>query len=294
MPALRDAAVTLPDGRRLAYTEWGVPDGLPVLYFHGMPGSRLWCPDEDATADARVRLIMPDRPGIGRSDPLEGRTLADWPKDVEALADALRISRFAVVGVSAGGPYAAACSALIPGRLSGAALVSSGPVARYDWAERPGAREGWNPEDRAVFDLAHKDPAAAANLAAQQFADELNRLDADPELVHEALEAAEGDRWFFEDASRATLFDAYIRETWRQGLDALKWELIDVYLPWGFRLADISIPVTIWHGSQDPWVTQDHIDFQAGTIPQSSLVIWPDSGHLGFVKHWRDILDAVA
>ena len=90
MPALRDASVRMPDGRRLAYTEWGLPEGKPVMYFHGTPGCRMWCPDEDATSAAKVRLIMPDRPGIGRSDPLEPRTLADWPKDVVALADALR------------------------------------------------------------------------------------------------------------------------------------------------------------------------------------------------------------
>jgi pimeloyl-ACP methyl ester carboxylesterase len=78
-----------------------------------------------------------------------------------------------------------------------------------------------------------------------------------------------------------------------RGLDAIKWELIDVFQPWGFRLADISIPVTIWHGSQDPRVKQEYIDFQAATIPNCSVVIWPDSGHLGFVKHWDEILEAV-
>lgn len=82
----------MPDGRKLAYTEWGLPDGKPVMYFHGTPGSRIWCPDEEATSTAGVRLIIPDRPGIGRSDPLEGRTLADLPKDVAALADSLDIS----------------------------------------------------------------------------------------------------------------------------------------------------------------------------------------------------------
>jgi pimeloyl-ACP methyl ester carboxylesterase len=254
----------------------------------------LWCPDEEATSTAGVRLIMPDRPGIGRSDPLEGRTLADWPKDVEALADALQISSFAVVGVSAGGPYAAACAALIPGRLSGVALVSSRALAEYNWAERPGAEEGWSPEDRAEFDVAQTDPAAAAHLAAVHFADDFNRLEEHPELVHKWLEPAEGDRWFFEDASRTANFDASIGETWRQGLDAISWELITVFLPWGFRLADISIPVTVWHGSQDPRVKQEDIDFQASTIPKCSLVIWPDCGHLGFVKHWNEVLEAVA
>jgi hypothetical protein len=179
---------------------------------------------------------------------MEGRTLADWPTDVEALADALQISRFAVVGVSAGGPYAAACAALIPDCLYGVALVSSRALAQYNWAERPGVEEGWSPELRAEFELAQKDPTAGANLAAEHFADEVGPLEAYPETIRKALEVAEGDRWFFQDASRAAIFDAYIRETWRQGLDAVKWELIDVFLPWGFRLSDIAIPVNIWHG----------------------------------------------
>jgi pimeloyl-ACP methyl ester carboxylesterase len=283
----------MPDGRRLAYTEWGLPNGKPVLYFHGTPGSRLWCPDEESTSAAGVRLIIPDRPGIGRSDPLEGRTLADWPKDVEALADALQIASFAVIGVSAGGPPAAACAALIPERVSGVALVSSRALAQYNWAERPGGEEEWSQDERVQFELAREDPAAAAHLAAEQFADYVNRLEEDPALIHRMLEAAEGDRWFFEDATRTAIFDAHIREMWRQGLDAIKWELIDVFLPWGFRLADISIAVSIWHGSQDPRVKQEHIDFQASRIPNCSLVIWPDGGHLGFVKHWNDVLQAV-
>jgi pimeloyl-ACP methyl ester carboxylesterase len=291
--ALRDATIKLPGGRRLAYTEWGLPAGKPVFCFHGLPGSRLWCPDQEATAGVGVRLIAPDRPGIGRSDPLEGRTLADWPGDVEALADALGISTFGVVGYSAGGPYAAACAALIPERLTGVAIISSRALAEYDWAERPRAHEEWTPEDRAEFELAQRDPAAAADLAVQHAADQDRRLLEHPELIHEWLEAAEGDRWFFEDASRTAEFDAFIRETWRQGLDAPKWDYIGVLLPWGFRLANISIPVTIWHGSQDPRVTKDHIVFQASTIPSSSVEIWSDSGHLGFVKHWGKILEAV-
>ena len=283
----------MPDGRRLAYTEWGIPDGKPVLYFHGGPGCRLWCPDEEATSAAGVRLIIPDRPGIGRSDPLEGRTLADWPKDVEALADALKISSFAIVGVSGGGPYAAGCAALIPERLDGVAIVSSRPLTKYDWAERPGAAEDWSPQEREQFELAQNDPVAAAHSAAEQSTEFINGQVENPELVREQLEAAEGDRWFFEDAARTAIFYAHIKESWRQGLDAIKWELIDMFQPWGFRMADISMPVTIWRGIQDPWVTQEHVEFQRNTIRQSSLVIWPDSGHLGFVKHWGELLEAV-
>jgi pimeloyl-ACP methyl ester carboxylesterase len=171
MAALRDAAVTLPDGRRLAYTEWGLPDGPPVLGFHGTPGSRLWCPDEDATAALGVRLILPDRPGIGGSDPLPRRRFGDWPADVEVLADTLGLDTFGVVGYSAGGPYAAACAALMPARLTGVAIVDSRVLTTFNWAERPEAVEEWSDQGRATFELAATDPDGAADLAARQFAE---------------------------------------------------------------------------------------------------------------------------
>ena len=293
METRKDATVTLPDGRRLAYTEWGTTTGRPVLYCHGTPGSRIWCPDEPATIAADVRLIIPDRPGVGGSDPKERTTLADWPADALELAGALGLARFAVVGVSGGGPYAAACAALIPSRLTDVAIVSSRPLSRYCWEERPGIQAEWNPDYRAEFELTQKDVVAGANLAAANFAVFGADFEQHPEGLHDDLQQAEGDRWFFADPGRVELFEAHIRETWRQGFDALKWTLIAEYLPWGFRLADISIPVRIWHGVQDPWVTTADIDYQLSTIPRSSLVTWPDSGHLGFVKHWDELLGSL-
>ena len=284
--------VTLADGRRLAYTEWGLPEGSPVMAFHGTPGSRLWCPDETATAAAGVRLVMPDRPGVGGSDPLDGMTLADWPNDVVALADALGISTFGVIGISAAGLHAAACAASIPHRLRGVALVASRALSEYNWVERPEARDEWEPDDRAEFDLAQVDRAAAADLAAQHVADWVVAVNEHPRMIQAQLEAqAEGDRWFFADPSRAAAFEAGIREWGRQGLDALKWEFINVFLPWGFRLADIAIPVTIWFGSQDPRI--QHLQFQAGAIGGSASVVWPGVGHLGFAKHWAELLETV-
>src|SRR5436309_3076234 len=94
----RDSAIQLPDGRALAYAEWGDPDGRPVFYFHGMPASRLFVPDPEAAAGEHVRLIAADRPGMGGSDPQPGHVVADWPADVVALADALGLERFGVVG----------------------------------------------------------------------------------------------------------------------------------------------------------------------------------------------------
>ena len=293
MTALADSSVRLRDGRSLAYTAWGDREGYPVLYFHGSPGSRLWCPDESATLASKVRLIIPDRPGVGRSDVKEPRTLADWTSDVISLSEALRIERFAVVGVSAGGPYAASCAALIPSRLTAVGIVSSRPLAQYDIAERAGAYEELNAEMRAEYDLAQHSPLAAAELAAAHNAQEAAELEEHPQKIHEPLMAAEGDRWFFVDDARVASFDAYIRESYRQGIRAFSWEHIDVLLPWGFRLAAIPIQVQLWHGVQDPWVTQANIDFTASTIPDCRVTIWPDSGHLGFVKHWGEILQTL-
>lgn len=137
MPPHRDATIKLSDGRRLAYAEWGDLDGSPIIFFHGTPHSRLWCPDELATASEEIRLITVDRPGIGRSDIKQARTFSDWPDDVVSLANALGVPRFAVIGWSGGGPYAAACAALIPTRLTGVGIVSSRHLAQYNFGERP-------------------------------------------------------------------------------------------------------------------------------------------------------------
>src|SRR5689334_19202051 len=96
--------ITLPDGRRLAYAEFGDPGGNPVLYFHGAPSSRLepLLVGDEAWGRKGLRVIAPDRPGIGGSDFQHGRGFSNWPTDVVALADALGLDRFAVLGNSGG------------------------------------------------------------------------------------------------------------------------------------------------------------------------------------------------
>ena len=105
--------ITLPDGRRLGYDERGPSDGKPLFYFHGSPSSRvesnLYVNDE-LLQSLNIRLIVVDRPGIGLSDFQKDRLLLDWPQDVLALAEHLKIERFPVLAYSLGGPYGAACA----------------------------------------------------------------------------------------------------------------------------------------------------------------------------------------
>jgi fido (protein-threonine AMPylation protein) len=104
--------VAMPDGRRLCFAEWGSLDGIPILSMHGTPGCRLLDARrierrfEDLLAELGIRLVTYDRPGYGRSDRHRGRKVADTAGDVAAIADALEMERFAVVGGSSGSAHA--------------------------------------------------------------------------------------------------------------------------------------------------------------------------------------------
>ena len=115
--ASNEELVRLPDGRSVAITSHGDPQGSPLFLFHGTPNSRLGLHHIDRPAKERkVRVVCPDRPGVGRSDPHPERTIPGYAEDVRALADAIGFERFAVLGYSGGGPYALACGAKLSER----------------------------------------------------------------------------------------------------------------------------------------------------------------------------------
>src|SRR5512141_922794 len=122
-----DLRVELPDGTIVGYAEAGDPAGPPVMYLHVSPSARLEIDlpgIREAAVDLGLRVVAPDRPGIGLST-FRPYTIADYPKLVRAFSDALGLERFAVTGVSGGGKYAAACAWALPDRVTRIALVSS-------------------------------------------------------------------------------------------------------------------------------------------------------------------------
>ena len=294
MPPRTDDAIRLRDGRRLAYAEWGERQGATVFFFHGTPHSRLFCPDEAVTASSNVRLITVDRPGVGGSDVFPRRTFGAWPGDVVELADALRVERFGVVGWSAGGVYAAACAALIPARITGVGIACNRHLAQFNLAENPSAEEELEADDREMLEVAKRDPDAAARATAEQYREWVHELRSRPQMAVDGYDTPDGDRWFFEDEARQPAFLEATRESVRQGPEAFAWEIIDVWLPWGFRLTDIATEVHVWHGAQDPLVERRHVDFTVETLPGARLTVWNDSGHFGLVRHWGQILEAIS
>jgi hypothetical protein len=90
--------VILPDGRKLGYAQYGSPTGKPVIFLHGMPGSRLDAAHfDDVGKELGARVIGVDRPGIGWSTPQPDRTLLSHAKDIEVLTDHLKIDKFSIM-----------------------------------------------------------------------------------------------------------------------------------------------------------------------------------------------------
>ena len=120
-----DHVVRLRDGRPLGFAQYGDPDGFVVVNAHGGLACRL---DVAAAAPiaARcgVRLISPDRPGIGHSGAQVGRSTLDWARDVTELLDQLGVNSFAVMGWSMGGQYAAALGFAQRSRATRIAIIA--------------------------------------------------------------------------------------------------------------------------------------------------------------------------
>lgn len=283
---MTDEIVRLPDGRRMGVVSHGDPDGRPVVLNHGTPASRLGFEFTDAPARARgFRVLCPDRPGIGRSDPRPGRTLAGWADDMVALADILGIDRFASLGYSGGGPYALAAAAAAPDRVTVAGLIAGvGPI------DRPGARQGLAKSDLQLLDLAQRRPwAARALLRALRLGARVSPASA---LRSFKKEVSAVDQRVLDEQGPAIM--AFFVEALRQGPQGV----VDDYLlwagPWGFALEQVRVPVHVWQGDDDSMVPMRHAEDMAARIPNATLHRLPGVGHVSIQLHIGEILDSLA
>ena len=275
--------IRLPGGPSIGYDEYGTPDGPAVFVFHGNPGSRLDALYAGRTAlnSLPVRLIAPDRPGIGLSDPQPHRLIADWPADVNHLADALGIERYAVIGGSTGGPYALACARLSPQRITAAGVISSLGPPEGPAETRPVGTAGM------YFKLARRLPPL---LRAQLWlmAKGLN----DPaRMVREATKAMPApDRALLAEPEAQQALLASLAEGLRTP-GGLAQDAGLATRPWGFALQEISLPVHIWHGAEDGNSPVAAARYLAQTIPNSLLRIWPDEGHFSMLRHLPEMVE---
>jgi pimeloyl-ACP methyl ester carboxylesterase len=272
----------LQDGRILMVAEYGAPNGKPVFYFHGLAGSRLEPAvlEGDTFVKAGIRLIAPDRPGMGGSTFQPGRGFRHWVADVLALADRLGLGRFAVWGVSGGGGYAAACARWIPERLSAAVIVSGAghmdsPVAR---ASMPAAnRVMWRVAARSVrlMDLFLSLSKSLQGDSAKMRQQMLRGMP--PE-----------ERAFFEKPGRLEAFIASGLESMRPGVRGVAWDTHLYAIPWDFRLEDVCFPVRLLHGEADRNVPVAVARDVAAAIPGCQASYYPGEGHISVLANHLD------
>lgn len=278
----REHRLRLADGRTLACLELGDSGESPVLYFHGYPGSRL--EGRLAAGAARrhgLRLLAPDRPGFGASTFLPGRTIGAWAADVAELADQFELERFAIVGVSGGGPYALACAARIPERLSHVGLVGAlGPLARKQ------CMHDMVTLNRLALALAARSPFLA-RLTVQLVAWWV-RQHPGHHLAHMMATAPAADRRVLADPGYRALVTESTAEALRQGGRGAAWELTLLAQPWDFKLQEVLVPVRIWQGLADNIVPAASAQRLAAALPNSECHYLPDEGHLSLVVQHLD------
>jgi pimeloyl-ACP methyl ester carboxylesterase len=257
-----------------------------LLFFHGAPGSRLGAGALDGVARARgVRVIAPDRPGYGGSDAQPGRRLLDWPSDVRALADALEVARFAVAGISGGGPYVSACAWALPERVTSAGILSSiGP------ADRPGATRGMVGPNRVALWMFRRAPRLARSLLGP-----LARQLRDPEraLGRMARSLPAPDRRVLADPRKRASFVADLREALARGNEGLLSDFEVFARPWGFPLAEIRVPVRLWHGELDRNCPVAMARRVAAEIPGCQATIAPGQGHLFTHERLEEVFESL-
>ena len=280
----------LPDGRVVSYAEYGALEGPVLFLFHGLPGSRLAVEDlwPDPDGPGAVRVIAPDRPGMGRSDFQPGRRLTGYAADIAALADELGLERFSVAGFSGGGPHALAVAHGLPDRV-----IAAGCLGGSGQFDDPHATEGLNRANLMIARLARTAPPALRLILAMH----ARSIAKDPVRVYDRSARDTGiaaaDRVAMADPRARRLATAAAAEAFRQGTRGAVQEARICFTAWGFDPATIKVPVHVWHGETDTNVPVAMARRIADLVPGARLTIYPQEGHLFVASHWDEIISTL-
>jgi pimeloyl-ACP methyl ester carboxylesterase len=256
-----------------------------VLFFHGTPGSRHSAHSAGLVGESHgARVIAFDRPGYGLSDPLRGRQIHDWPRDVEDALDLMGIERFSIFGYSGGGPFALATAAAMPDRVASLTNVSAmGPLHTSEATAMLTRRQRLE-----RFTVARLSPVV--RLRARQVAQTIEE-DVAAFLRGRAAASPFGDRVHIEDASINAVMRQDLLAAVERGGGTMAHEYGLFARGWRFDLEGVRAPMQLWHGSADNIVPLWVAESVAVRIPHAERRFVSDAGHLLMLSHMSEIIE---
>jgi len=267
---------------KIGISEYGDPNGNPVLYFHGFPGSRLdgnlFGFNEIGKA-CKTRIIGIDRPGIGISKFQPGRRLIDWPTTVLSIANTFGIKKFSILGISGGGPYALSCAYAIPERLNSVSIISG--MGPFIYQESLNGKAMLIPKQIGVI---------RRLIAWGLKASVLKNPEKLKENIYKTLPKQDIE-YLSLPGKMENLIDIF-KECFKQGLNGYLYEAKLYRKNWGFRIPDIKTKVSLWHGTIDQNVSAELARRIASEIPNCRSTFVENEGHFSLTgKYLKIILD---
>lgn len=268
---------------------YGDPDGDTVFWFHGTPGARHQLPHDagDLAMERGLRIVTVERPGTGNSTEHRYDRIVDFATDLGQVADDVAAERFAVVGLSGGGPYLLATAHEHPERMAvGVVLGGIGPTRGIDSI------------------VSHTMLLVPAALLLERVHRPLSRglhhvvraltPYADP-AVDLFFNLMPGDRAHFtaRPLDRRQFTADLVDANNRSGIGSAVSDLILFGRPWGFELRNVKVPIIFYGGSSDIIVPYLHAERQAKRVPRSRLRTYEGRGHFAGYTSPADILDDV-
>jgi pimeloyl-ACP methyl ester carboxylesterase len=272
-----EGTVTVESGHRFGFAEFGPADGRPIVWMHGTPGARRQIPERArvVAGELGLRIVGIDRPGVGASTAHLHAGLLDVAAEIGEVTQQLGLERFAMIGLSGGGPYVLACCSLVPDRVTVGGIL--GGMAPGEGADRT---------DGGVMNQLARLAPLVARLRAPLTVGLTAGLWALRPLASQVFDlyarlSPEGDRKVFEQPEIKAMFLDDLLLGSRTGLAALLYDFVLICRPWGFSPRNITVPIRWWHGDADNLVPLEHGRHMVSLIPDAELFVRPGESHLG-------------
>lgn len=278
--------VAVGEGRRIGIAEFGAATGRAVFWLHGTPGARRQIPIEARRYAERenIRIIGLDRPGVGSSTPHRYESVHAFADDVSTIADTLGIGRFAMIGLSGGGPYALAVAEAIPDRVVVTGILGGVAPTRGREAIDGGAMEF----GKLLAPLLPTLGMPIGRIISSFF--RVARPVAEPAIGLYGRFSPAADRELLQRPEFKAMFLDDLLNGGRKQMEAPFADVVVFCRDWGFSVSDITGPVRWWHGDHDHIIPHAHGEHMVGLLPDAKLVTMAGESHLGGLGMAVDIL----